>query len=113
MSKEIMDYYEEIHQEQYEPLSDEHIVALFIKYRETRDETIRNELITHNLRLVCNVVRKYRGTCDSDPNSIKDIFQAGRRFRYLFRQVLIMVRASAFVKKENRVSMADQEVIYW
>ena len=77
MSKEIMDYYEEIHQEQYEPLSDEHIVALFIKYRETRDETIRNELITHNLRLVCNVVRKYRGTCDSDPNSIKDIFQAG------------------------------------
>ena len=78
MSNGIIDYYyEEIHQEQYEPLDDENVKALFAKYRRTGDITIRDTLITHNLRLVCNVVKKYKGSCNTDPDFIKDIFQAG------------------------------------
>ena len=49
MSNGIIDYYyEEIHQEQYEPLDDENVKALFAKYRRTGDITIRDTLITHN-----------------------------------------------------------------
>ena len=78
MSNGIIDYYyEEIHQEQYEPLDDEIVKALFAKYRRTGDITIRDTLITHNLRLVCNVVRKYKGVYNYDRDFIKDIFQAG------------------------------------
>lgn len=78
MSKGIIDYYyTEIHQEQYEPLDDEIVKALFAKYRRTGDITIRDTLITHNLRLVCNVVRKYKGVYNYDRDFIKDIFQAG------------------------------------
>lgn len=70
-------YYEEIHKEQYEPLDDEIVKALFTKYRRTGDKTIRDTLITHNLRLVCNVVKKYKGAYNYDQDFIKDIFQAG------------------------------------
>ena len=78
MSKGIIDYYyTEIHQEQYEPLDDEIVKALFAKYRRTGDITIRDTLITHNLRLVCNVVRKYKGVYNYDRDFINDIFQAG------------------------------------
>lgn len=78
MSNGIIDYYyEEIHKEQYEPLDDEIVKALFTKYRRTGDITIRDTLITHNLRLVCNVVKKYKGAYNYDQDFIKDIFQAG------------------------------------
>ena len=78
MSSGIIDYYyEELQEEQYEPLDDENIKALFAKYRRTGDIAIRNILITHNLRLVCNVVRKYKGVYNYDRDFIKDIFQAG------------------------------------
>ena len=78
MSNGIINYYyTEIHQEQYEPLDDEIVKALFAKYRRTGDITIRDTLITHNLRLVCNVVRKYKGVYNYDRDFIKDIFQAG------------------------------------
>ena len=78
MSNGIINYYyTEIHQEQYEPLDDENVKALFAKYRRTGDITIRDTLITHNLRLVCNVVKKYKGAYNYDRDFIKDIFQAG------------------------------------
>lgn len=78
MSNGIIDYYyEEIHKEQYKPLDDEIVKALFAKYRRTGDKTIRDTLITHNLRLVCNVVKKYKGAYNYDQDFIKDIFQAG------------------------------------
>ena len=78
MSSGIIDYYyEELQEEQYEPLDDENIKALFAKYRRTGDIAIRNILITHNLRLVCNVVKKYKASYKSDSDFIKDIFQAG------------------------------------
>jgi len=78
MSNGIIDYYyEEIHKEQYEPLDDEIVKALFAKYRRTGDITIRDTLITHNLRLVCNVVKKYKVAYNYDQDFIKDIFQAG------------------------------------
>lgn len=78
MSNGIIDYYyKEIHQKQYEPLDDEIVKDLFAEYRRTGDITIRDTLIIHNLRLVCNVVKKYKGAYKYDGNFIKDIFQAG------------------------------------
>ena len=70
-------YYEELQEEQYEPLDDENIKTLFAEYKRTGDINIRNILITHNLRLVCNVVKKYKASYKSDSDFIKDIFQAG------------------------------------
>ena len=78
MSSGIIDYYyEELQEEQYEPLDDENIKTLFAEYKRTGDINIRNILITHNLRLVCNVVKKYKASYKSDSDFIKDVFQAG------------------------------------
>ncbi len=49
-----------------QPLSDEEEAACLKKFREEGDQEARNKLISHNLRLVAHIVKKYQNAAETD-----------------------------------------------
>jgi RNA polymerase primary sigma factor len=47
---------------EYPLLTEDEEKKLFLKYKETKDEKIREELVNRNLKLVISIAKKYKGT---------------------------------------------------
>ena len=63
---------------QFPPLSQDEQTTLFIEFRKTGDNEIRNEIVSHNLGLVATVVNRYTWAL-SPVIDIMDLFQEGSK----------------------------------